>query len=370
MRLLWLNWRDIQHPWAGGAEVHLHETAKRLVKMGHAITVLSSHSGNLPKQDCIDGYRVVRVADNDSYPLGACPLLRRLGKQFDIVIEDYSKFPLYVPFLIGFAKRTLVIVHHLNRRVYFGELPLFKALIAYILETVMPYIYTRIFRTQMVAVSESTAKELVALKADPRMVTVIHNGAPNPGRDHLSWEEKTPEPTLAYLGRLKKYKQPEHALLAFRLVLRDFPNAKMVIMGDGERLHNLQRIVATLKIPNVQFTGRVDNKTKTDFMAKAWLLLQTSQREGWGLAVIEAGDCGTPSVVYDVEGLRDSVRDKVTGLVVQPNITRLASATIELLADKERLQGMSQRAMDYAKKFSWNETARKFDNLFARYLTE
>jgi glycosyltransferase involved in cell wall biosynthesis len=128
-------------------------------------------------------------------------------------------------------------------------------------------------------------------------------------------------------------------------------------------------MVATLKIPSVKITGRVDNKTKTDLMAKAWLMLQTSQREGWGLAVIEAGDCGTPSVVYDVEGLRDSVCDKVTGLVVQPNITRLASATIELLSDRERLHDMSQRAMDHAKKFSWNETARKFDTLFAEYLT-
>jgi glycosyltransferase involved in cell wall biosynthesis len=220
----------------------------------------------------------------------------------------------------------------------------------------------------MVAVSESTAKELVGLKADPRMVTVIHNGAPNPGRDHFSWEEKTPEPTLVYLGRLKKYKQPEHALLAFRLVLRDFPNAKMVIMGEGERLPHLQEMVATLKIPNVEFTGRVDNKVKNDFLAKAWLLLQTSQKEGWGLTVIEAGDCGTPSVAYDVQGLCDSVRDKVTGLVVQPSIKRLASAATELLADKERLQGMSQRAMTYAKTFSWNKTAKEFDNLFTRYI--
>jgi glycosyltransferase involved in cell wall biosynthesis len=367
MRLLWLNWRDIQHPWAGGAEVHLHETAKRLVKMGHEITVLSSHFENLPRHECIDGYEVVRVADNDRYPLGVYPLLGRLAKQFDIVIEDYNKAPLFVPFFIGLAKRTLLIVHHLNRRIYFGELSRIKAIIAYVLETIMPYVYTRIFRIQMVAVSQSTARELLALKADPKMVTVIHNGAPNPGRRYFSWEEKTPEPTLVYLGRLKKYKQPEHALLAFRLILRDFPNAKMVIMGEGNRLSYLQNMVATLKIPNVEFTGRVDNKTKNDFMAKAWLLLQTSQKEGWGLTVIEAGDCGTPSVAYDVEGLRESVRDKTTGLVVKPNIASLASAAIELLADKERLREMSQRAMAHAKSFSWNDTAAKFDTLLARY---
>jgi len=370
MRLLWLNWRDIRHPWAGGAEIHLDEIAKRLVRAGYDITVLSSHFKTLQSQERINGYEVIRVGDHEKYPLAAWRSLSHLIRDFDVVIEDINKVPIYAPLLVGPAKKALAIVHHLNRRVYFEELySLLEASIAYILETMMPYVYTSLLGVPIIAASESTRKELLELKADPSKVTVIYNGIDSDkyrAETNDPWRQKTAEPTIVHLGRLKKYKQPHHSLLAFSSVLRHFPNARLVIVGEGEMLEPLKQMVSLYKIPNVQFTGRVSEEKKIELLRRSWINLQTSQKEGWGLGVIEAASCGTPSVAYDVPGLRDSVRDNICGLIVPPKIKQLSSAVLSLLKNQENLRSMSKTAMDYAMSFSWDKSAKKFGEILQK----
>ncbi|MBI2029072.1 glycosyltransferase family 1 protein, partial [Candidatus Gottesmanbacteria bacterium] len=60
MRILWLNWRDIKNPNAGGAEIMTHQTAKRLVKAGHTVTIITSKFKNCAHQDTIDGVKIIR----------------------------------------------------------------------------------------------------------------------------------------------------------------------------------------------------------------------------------------------------------------------------------------------------------------------
>jgi glycosyltransferase involved in cell wall biosynthesis len=64
---------------------------------------------------------------------------------------------------------------------------------------------------------------------------------------------------------------------------------------------------------SVKFLGRLPAADKHRYMAAVHALLMASVREGWGLVVTEANRCGTPAIVYDVPGLRDSVRDGKTG---------------------------------------------------------
>ena len=151
LRLLWLNWRDIKHPWAGGAEIHLHEIARRLAKDGYDISVLTSHINNLPAVEWIDGYKVIRIGGHETYPYAVWRSLRRFAKDSDMIIEDINLVPIYAPLLLRPAKKMLAIVHHLVQRIYFDELPLWKASIAYTLETMMPYVYSRVFNVPILS---------------------------------------------------------------------------------------------------------------------------------------------------------------------------------------------------------------------------
>ena len=78
------------------------------------------------------------------------------------------------------------------------------------------------------------------------------------------------------------------------------------------------------------------------------------------LVVVEANAFGTPVVVYDVPGLRDSVQDGQTGLICRPNTPEaLGEALADLLADPERLAEMSVAAWDYSRAFTWARNARE-----------
>jgi glycosyltransferase involved in cell wall biosynthesis len=109
---------------------------------------------------------------------------------------------------------------------------------------------------------------------------------------------------------------------------------------------------------NVVFWGRVPVTEKHDLMTSAHALLMTSVREGWGLVVTEANACGTPAIVYDVPGLRDSVRNEITGLVVAAQPSSLCEAMIRLTADPALYSRLATEGRRWSEEFSFDEAAR------------
>ncbi|MEJ2151107.1 MAG: glycosyltransferase, partial [Chloroflexota bacterium] len=133
--------------------------------------------------------------------------------------------------------------------------------------------------------------------------------------------------------------------------------------GGGEPGYStqLEKLAARLGLEGcATFAGRVSDEEKRRLMRQADALALASVREGWGLVVVEANALGTPAVVYDVPGLRDSVRDGQTGLICRPNTPQaLGEALAGLLGDSERLAGMSAAAWAYSREFTWARSARE-----------
>jgi glycosyltransferase involved in cell wall biosynthesis len=93
-------------------------------------------------------------------------------------------------------------------------------------------------------------------------------------------------------------------------------------------------------------------------MQMAWIGAQTSTIEGWGLGVIEAAACGTPTVASDSPGLRESVRDGETGILVpHGDVEALQNKMSSLLADTALRETMGTAARAWARQFSWKEMA-------------
>ena len=82
-----------------------------------------------------------------------------------------------------------------------------------------------------------------------------------------------------------------------------------------------------------------------------------SEKEGWGLTVIEANSAGTPVVASDAPGLRDSVRHGETGFLVQGGVEAFADRIAELLADDGLAVRMSRAALVWSKHFDWDRAA-------------
>jgi glycosyltransferase involved in cell wall biosynthesis len=364
LRVLWLQWRDIRHPWSGGAEVYMHEISRRLARRGVRVHAVTSWFPGLARFERLDGYTVERIGTHDDYALHVPHVLRHYSGWADVIVEDTSKIPLMTP-LLRSARGTPVIavVHHLNRRIYFRELPPHKALLAYILETMMPRLYSHVDSTLLVAVSRSTREELVDMGADPDRVFIVPNAVnPAPPGDPGP-VEKDSRPTVIYFSRLKRYKQPHHALLAFAELLKRIPDARLVVAGKGTEA--LAKYARRLGIDHAtEVYGEVDEETKRRLMCRSWVLIQTSRKEGFGIVVLEAAACGTPTVAYNVPGLRDSIRHMETGILVEPNNPmQLAEAVEQLLLDN-RLRGrLSENAYRYARSFNWDRSTDRFHAL-------
>jgi glycosyltransferase involved in cell wall biosynthesis len=159
-------------------------------------------------------------------------------------------------------------------------------------------------------------------------------------------------------------------LYAFAKVISNVPQAELNIVGRGDYIE-LARLAESLGIKqSVKFIGEVSEEQKYEILKRAWIFVTTSMKEGWGLSVIEANYFGAPAVAYDVPGLRDSINDGVTGLLVPSgNIEELAKAIVKVLNDTELRERLSQNARSWASSFSYERTAEEFAKVIGGVLS-
>jgi len=354
MRILILNFRDILNPSAGGSEVVTHEVAKRWVAQGHQVTVFAPRFPGCHDEEEHEGVRLLRRGGRYTVYWQAWRYYRRyLRGQFDIVIDEVNTIPFFARFYAGVP--VVAWFHQLARQVWFYEARFPISVVGYFLE---PW-YLRLYRrVPTMAMSPSTAQDLLRLGFE-RVWVLPEAISLDPV---ASLEPKGEEPRLLFVGRVVPSKRVHAAVEAFPEVLQSFPKAKLLVVGDLGVKHyalRLWRLIQKLQIASrVRLLGYVSREEKQRQMREATLLLVTSVREGWGLVVTEANALGTPAVVYNVPGLRDSVRNGETGIVCSQNTPQaLAEAVVGLLRNKQEYERLRRQAWEWSREFSWEKTA-------------
>ena len=354
--ILVVNWRDIENPEAGGAEVHLHEIFKRIAAVGHHITLLASGFEGARAEETIDGIEVVRRGGKFSFNLHVPGAIGALMKKrdYDAVVDDINKIPFYLPAYV--RKPVLALAHHLFAETIFLEAFFPAATYVYLSEWLIPVFYRN---TRLVVVSQSTKDEFVKRGLKEDKIGIVYNAV-----DHGVYRPdpaaKSDAPLIGYVGRIKKYKCIEHLLEAGRIVFEKIPEARMVIAGSGDHLDSLKKTAAALGIADrTDFIGHVGEAAKVDMLQRVHVVANPSSKEGWGVTVIESNACGTPVVASNVPGLRDAVVDGETGfLVPHGDVGALADRMLALLEDEGLRRSMSERAVNWSERFSWDESAR------------
>ena len=178
-------------------------------------------------------------------------------------------------------------------------------------------------------------------------------------------------------GRLEPYKRVDLLLRAVARLVPRFPDLELVLIGRGSARVGLERLCATLGLSErTRFAGFVPDSERDELLADARVCVCPSVKEGWGITVIEVNAVGTPVVATDAPGLRDAVRHGETGLLVPDGpsrafTTRLADSIGRLLADPALALRLSQGALAWSRRFSWDATAERtahaIDALVARH---
>ena len=321
MRILVLNWRDLSHPASGGAEVYTEQVLRRWARDGHQVTLFAATVAGRPAEETVDGYRVVRAGNRFTVYREARRWWQRHGRgRFDVVVDETNTVPFLAHEWVDDGARTIALVHQTCEEIWHRNAPpLLAHLGRYRLE---PDWLRRLGRAPIMAVSDSTRDALARFGAHD--VTVVPEGyEPPPSLPALA---KAEEPTAVFCGRMVSYKRPWDVLRAVALARRELPGLRLRMIGGGPLLDRLRAAAP----PGVDFLGRVPEDVKLAEMARAHLHLATSVREGWGLVVTEAAAMGTPTIAYDVPGLRDSTR-AAGGVVVPPHPEAMARWMCELM---------------------------------------
>jgi glycosyltransferase involved in cell wall biosynthesis len=327
VRILILNWKDLAHPLAGGAEVFTENVARQLVGRGHEVTLHAAAVPGRPGRETVGGVEIVRGGGRLGVYRAAREFWRREGRaRFDVVVDEINTRPFLTPRWLH-GTPVVALIHQLAREIWFYETPFPVALLG---RHVLEPRWLRIYRgVPAMTVSHSSADSL-ARHHGWRDVSILPEGLdPHP----VPVVPKEPDPTIAFLGRLVSMKQPEHAIAALSRVRERIPTASLWLIGDGPLHEKLLRTAPE----GVSFLGRLEEEELRKRLARAHVLVATSVREGWGLNVSEAAACGTPSIGYSVPGLVDSLAAS-GGAAVAPRPEALADALTDFFSERLTLR--------------------------------
>jgi glycosyltransferase involved in cell wall biosynthesis len=361
LRILVVNWQDRLNPEAGGAEVHLHEIFGRMASRGHQVSLLVSGWEGAPPADIVDGMRVVRRGSRYTFPLHVGSGYRAIteGQEpFDVLVEDINKLPLFTPLWTGLP--VVGLVPHLFGSTAFQQESLPVAATVWSAERLMPSVYSD---RDFVVISDSTAADLEKRGFPSDRIHISY-----PGIDHQVFTpsgRRAGEPTVAYVGRLRRYKGIDLVLRAVAQLAGEGIDVNFLVVGQGDDAARLERVARDLDLGDrVSFTGFVPEEEKVRILRSTWVNVYPSPKEGWGITNVEAAACGTPSVASDAPGLRESVLDGQTGFLVEHHdVEAWANALRRLVEDADLRERMGTRALEHSERFTWEATTEELEDI-------
>jgi glycosyltransferase involved in cell wall biosynthesis len=356
MNILILNWRDPKNPKSGGAEIVTINHAKAWVKAGHRVTWLTSSFRSSKKKEKIEGVNIIRRGNSISVYLFAPFYYLFSGNKFDVVIDEIHGLPFFTPIYV--RKPKIIFIHEVADEIWDYMYPFPISKIGKMVENLYFKLYKNI---KCWTDADSTADDLEKYGIKRENCTIIN--CPISNKTLIKFSEKEDIPTFIFVSRIVRMKGIENVIKAFLCIEEKLKNVKLWIVGDGDDKYMKElkgKIKKCSAISRIKFFGHVSEEKKLELMGKAHLLLHASIKEGWGLVVIEAASQATPSIVYNVSGLRDSVKDCKTGIVLEENTPEeMARKTVALLEDKEKYSTFQKNGLQWARSLTWDKATRK-----------
>jgi glycosyltransferase involved in cell wall biosynthesis/O-antigen/teichoic acid export membrane protein len=318
LRILILNWRDVSHPNAGGAEIYTESVARHWISKGHHVTLFCAEIAGRPHSEVVDGLHIIRRGSRYSVYREARKYYRNEGRGlYDLVVDEINTRPFLSPKWVDDVP-VVGLAYQVCRELWYLQMPFpFSWVGHHILEPMWLKSY---HSTKVVTISQSSRESLLEYGMQDVHVVPVGGSIQVPV-ESLPREAR---PTVVFVGRLEAHKRPQEAIRAFSMLHEQDPRAVMWVIGTGPMEAQLRKSSP----PGVQFLGAVSHAEKFERLQRAHVLIATSVREGWGLVVSEAAAMGTPAIAYDVAGLRDSVSASC-GILTAPNPEALGRTLCE-----------------------------------------
>ncbi|WP_066193241.1 MULTISPECIES: N-acetyl-alpha-D-glucosaminyl L-malate synthase BshA [Gracilibacillus] len=226
------------------------------------------------------------------------------------------------------------------------------------------------------AVSESLVRQTKEMLAIKRPIDVVYNFINEEDyypRD-TNWKEEyqipADEKVLVHISNFRKVKRMEDVIKAFALIYDQVPS-RLLLIGDGPENARMHELVRELNLEHVvHFLGK--QKNIPELLSVADLKLLLSEKESFGLVLLEAMACGVPCIGTNVGGIPEVIEDGVNGYIEEMgDIRAVASRAIELLQDDDKWLQFSEKAKQRVKEtFSSEKVCQEYETIYQRVLGE
>ncbi|MET8001546.1 glycosyltransferase family 4 protein [Nonomuraea glycinis] len=364
VRIAMLNFREPQQTTAGGAEEYAWQVSRFLLSQGASVVFVTGRQRGQRRTEVREGIGLRRMGNPFLVYLLVPLWLLFHRRQFHAVIDTMNGIPFFSPVVVSRRTHVLCLVHHVHDRQFAAFLPRWLAVLGCFVEGPVARLLYR--RCVTITVSESSRQELLGKLRWLGPITIVPNGCVVPER--VPPAETPGEPAIVYTGRLVGHKRIERVVdLAGEL------GVAVHIIGRGPERERLARRIERGGLGDrVRLHGFVPEARKVALLGAARLNVTASEFEGWGLTVMEAAALGVPTVAYDVAGLRDSVRDGVTGWLVRDGerLADVVGRALEELASPCRREEVAEACRAWAREFTWARTGANITELIVTKLQD
>lgn len=358
MNILVFSWRDPKHPLAGGAEQVMHEHMRGWVKAEHKVTLFSSETRDLKKEEEIDGVKIIRSGFQYlGVQLAGFFYYLKNKDKFDFIVDQFHGVPFFTP--IYSRKPKIAVIQEPAREVWLkNHLPfpanLIVGILGFLSEPVFFLFYKKVpFMTG----SDSAKKDLSRYGIPQKQIYIVPHGVILPTLKPKIDLDNKKSGTISFLGVLSKDKGIEDAIKCF-LLLKDANDFCFWVIGRGDDKF-YERKIKSLAKPlgkRIKFWGYVSESKKFKLLTKSFLLVNPSVHEGWGLVNIEANSVGTPVVAYNSAGLIDSVKDGVSGVICKKNPDSMANTILSIAKNRRKYKKLVRGAVNWSENFDWDKS--------------
>lgn len=373
-KLLMITWRDIKSPFSGGAENLTHNILREL-KNKYNITVWSSAFPHCKRFENINGIQYIRMGSKKFNFIG--PYNWRVyftvfrhywftnkGKiDFDIVIDQINNIPFL--FALYSKENTVIYINQLCRINWFYQVPKIIALFGYFIFE--PFYLWLLRNKKVITISKSSKADLLKFGFKEKKVHIIPVGIEIKPISKLNNSKKFKDFSVLSLGNIRGMKRTVDQIKAFEIAKDAIPKLKLYIAGSpgGQYAAKVFDLIHRSKYRfDIIYQGHISINKKKKLMQRCHCLLVTSIKEGWGLVVSEAASQGTPSIVYNVDGLRDSVKNNNTGLICDINSPEILAKNIcKLYKNKSLYNKLQNNGLNLSKKLTYKRSAQTFLNI-------
>jgi len=357
MNILIMNWRDIFHPFSGGAEKITLKYAKYWISCGHTVYWMSNIYPGHEKNIYSDGIKYIRTGPSligsigymcmhaPGYFLKSIFKAKKIIKsqKIDVVIDEIHGFPFFTPLI--FKGRVVLLVCEVAGQIWNKMYPFPINKIGNFLEKITYQIYKK---REIWAISTTTANEIKSfLPKTP--IKLLPLGIDEPPKIKITKNDKL---TFIFLARLVKMKGVEVALKIVEKVKHEIPDIHLYVVGKGspDYVLKLKKITKRLQIEeNVTFVGPVNETEKFEYLSKSHFLIHPSFKEGFGLTVLEASSVGTPAIVRAGGSLEELIIPEKTGILFKNEYKKFNIPDIK----SQKYINMCQNAKQFSKKYFW-----------------